>query len=56
MINELVGAFFDKLFIILFCRVGFQYRFAIIYDDGESDLEIEDHFLKRLRAWRNKKG
>lgn len=40
----------------LSARVGFQYRFAIILDDGESGLEIEEHFLHRLRSWRNSKG
>ena len=40
----------------LICRVGLQYRFAIIFDDGESDLKIEENFLLRLRVWRSVQG
>ncbi|KAK3709417.1 hypothetical protein QZH41_007131 [Actinostola sp. cb2023] len=30
-------------------RLGFQYRFAVIHDNGMGELEIEEYFLKRLR-------
>ncbi|XP_078360674.1 GREB1-like protein isoform X2 [Oculina patagonica] len=36
-------------------RLGFQFRFAIIHDNGLSELEIEDYFLKRLRVWRDQR-
>lgn len=42
--------------LCLICRVGLQYRFAIIFDDGESDLKIEENFLLRLRVWRSVQG
>lgn len=37
-------------------RLGFQFRFAIIQDNGVNELEIEDYFLKRLRLWREQRG
>lgn len=37
-------------------RLGFQFRFAIIHDNGVNELEIEDYFLKRLRLWREQRG
>lgn len=37
-------------------RLGFQFRFAIIHDNGYSELEIEEYFLTRLRWWREHRG
>eukprot|EP00794_Sanderia_malayensis_P004602 gene4602-5207_t len=36
--------------------VGFQYRFDVIFDDGENDFELDEHFLNRMRAWRTING
>eukprot|EP00795_Rhopilema_esculentum_P007430 gene7430-13192_t len=37
-------------------KVGFQYRFDVIYDDGQSNFELDHHFLERMRAWRRLSG
>ena len=47
---------FINHFLLIIFRVGFRYRFALINDDGESALQVEEYFLQRLRVWRNKKG
>lgn len=36
-------------------RLGFQFRFAIVHDNGVNELEIEEYFLKRLRLWREQR-
>ena len=36
--------------------LGFHYRFDIIYDDGDQELQIGEYFLERMRIWRVKGG
>ena len=36
--------------------LGLQYRFDIIHDDGDGELEIGEHFLKRMRNWKITRG
>jgi len=33
-------------------KLGFQFRFDVIYDNGHTAITVEDHFLQRMRTWR----
>ena len=54
--NNIPDLYQQHLILFLLCRLGFQYRFAIIHDNGYSELEIEEYFLTRLRWWREHRG
>ena len=44
-----------QLICFLF-SLGLQYRFDVIHDDGDSELEIGEHFLARMRRWKIMRG
>ncbi|EDO35176.1 predicted protein, partial [Nematostella vectensis] len=52
---ELAGLAYDSVRNVR-DRLGFQYRFCVIHDNGAGELEIEEYFLKRLRLWRKQRG
>lgn len=44
------------IFLYFFYSLGMQYRFDVIFDDGEHELQIGEYFLERMRQWRRIRG
>ncbi|XP_057314871.1 GREB1-like protein isoform X2 [Hydractinia symbiolongicarpus] len=54
--SKYMGKYFHEVLLKTRNSLGFEYRFDVIYDDGDQELQIGDFFLDRMRMWRRKRG